>query len=381
MISAGIKHKAGRFLTNLPGWRTSRKIVVIESDDWGSIRMPSRDVYKKCLKAGYRVDMNPYEHYDSLASKDDLELLFDLLSSFKDKNGNNPIITANCVVANPDFKKIKQNNFLQYHYEVITDTFKRYPRHSNNFKLWQEGTGRGIFFPQFHAREHLNVSLFMEALQNSDPTALWGFQNEMPGSIAKGLEGLSGNHFVEATKYKTEKDKEQKLAIYLEGLALFKKLFEYASESIIPPNYIWSPAYNEPVQKQGVRFFQGNRKMQEPIPGRKPIIHKHYLGQVNCYGQTYLIRNVLFEPSIFKLNIYDLVSRCLSDISIAFQMKKPAIISCHRINLVGFIDENNRDRTLRFLKQLMDEALKRWPDIEFLNSCQLGAMISNEQTK
>ena len=30
-----------RNLSNLPGWRTSRKIVVIESDDWGTIRMPS----------------------------------------------------------------------------------------------------------------------------------------------------------------------------------------------------------------------------------------------------------------------------------------------------------------------------------------------------
>jgi len=32
-------------LVNIPGWRTNRKIVVIESDDWGSVRMPSREVY------------------------------------------------------------------------------------------------------------------------------------------------------------------------------------------------------------------------------------------------------------------------------------------------------------------------------------------------
>ena len=32
-------------LLNIPGWRTKRHIVVIESDDWGSIRMPSKDVY------------------------------------------------------------------------------------------------------------------------------------------------------------------------------------------------------------------------------------------------------------------------------------------------------------------------------------------------
>ena len=32
-------------LLNIPGCRTNRHIVVIESDDWGSIRMPSKEVY------------------------------------------------------------------------------------------------------------------------------------------------------------------------------------------------------------------------------------------------------------------------------------------------------------------------------------------------
>ncbi|NTW32234.1 MAG: hypothetical protein HGB12_06370 [Bacteroidetes bacterium] len=31
--------------SNIPGWRTDRKILVIESDDWGSIRMPSKETY------------------------------------------------------------------------------------------------------------------------------------------------------------------------------------------------------------------------------------------------------------------------------------------------------------------------------------------------
>ena len=30
------------YLSNLPGWFTKRKIVVIESDDWGSVYMPDR---------------------------------------------------------------------------------------------------------------------------------------------------------------------------------------------------------------------------------------------------------------------------------------------------------------------------------------------------
>lgn len=59
-------------LLNIPGWRTKRKIVVIESDDWGAIRMPSRATYNKLLLEGYRVDKNCYEKYDSLATEKDL---------------------------------------------------------------------------------------------------------------------------------------------------------------------------------------------------------------------------------------------------------------------------------------------------------------------
>ena len=34
-------------LYNMFGWRTKRHLVVIESDDWGTIRMPSREVYEE----------------------------------------------------------------------------------------------------------------------------------------------------------------------------------------------------------------------------------------------------------------------------------------------------------------------------------------------
>ena len=36
-------------LLNIPGWRTKRKLVVIESDDWGAIRMPSKEIYNQFL--------------------------------------------------------------------------------------------------------------------------------------------------------------------------------------------------------------------------------------------------------------------------------------------------------------------------------------------
>ena len=43
-------------LINIPGWYTKRKLVVIESDDWGAIRMPSMEAFYQFLKYRIRVD-------------------------------------------------------------------------------------------------------------------------------------------------------------------------------------------------------------------------------------------------------------------------------------------------------------------------------------
>lgn len=365
-------------LSNLPGWRTNRKIVVIESDDWGSIRMPSKDTYNRCINSGYPIDKSAYERYDSLLSKEDLELLFELLLSFKDNNGNHPIITANCLVANPDFVRIKQNNYQDYHFELITETFKRYPKHEDNFRVWCQAINDNIFHPQFHAREHLNVSFFMDALQKGDEDAHFAFKNEMPGIIPKGTE-FKGNYYVESTKYKTEKDKTEKLKILLNGLDIFEKLFGYKAVTITPPNYIWSPDFNRPVFEKGINIFQGVRMYFEPDTNNRFKNHSIRLGYINDLGQTYLVRNVLFEPTEFKSVIKDPVDRCLADMASAFRVNKPSIISSHRINFVGYIDEVNRDSNLYMLKQILKKSMNKWPEIEFLTSDQLGQMILEEK--
>lgn len=379
-VIAGLKKIVAPWYKNLRGWRTDRKIVVIESDDWGSIRMPSKDVYEKCLKAGYHVDEIAYEKYDSLASEDDLELLFELLLSFRDKNGNPPIITANSLVANPDFDKIRASDFHEYHFETITETFERYPKHRRCFELWKEGMSQNIFFLQSHGREHLNVTKFLSALRNGDRDALFGFDNGMPGSIRKGKKG--GNFYVESLKYSSEKDKYAKLNTILEGLNLFEKLFGYKSRSFIPPNYLWSPDFNEAVSKAGVLFYQGKQKMKEPFDNGENKIHRHYLGERNAFGQHYLVRNAVFEPSLQINSREKSFDQCLYQINSAFRMKKPAIICSHRLNYVGFLNENNRDINLKILKSLLHEILKRWPEVEFMASDKLGTIIKrNDSTE
>ena len=145
--------------------------------------MPSKEVYDRLLKEGYRVDKNCYERYESLATEDDLTALFEVLDKHTDYKGHHPVITANCAVANPDFEKIKANGYQSYYYEPFTETLKRYPHFERSFELWKQGMRAGMFQPQFHAREHLNVGRWMHFLQTDEDTKGHRGQVSVPNSI------------------------------------------------------------------------------------------------------------------------------------------------------------------------------------------------------
>lgn len=361
-----VKQRLTHNLLNIPGWRTKRHIVVIESDDWGAIRMPSRAVYEKLLSEGYRVDKNDYERNDSLARQDDFESLFAVLGKYKDRNGNHPVITANCAVANPDFKKIKESGFKNYYYEPFTETLQRYHGCEHSFELWQQGLNEGFFRPQFHAREHLNVAKWMKALQSGDIDTQHVFEYGLMGLFPKN-DYTKGNDFQVALN-----DSQCKLQpldeVISDGLNMFEQLFGYKSKTFIAPCYTWSPRLEKTLFEKGVIGLQG--MVYQAVPGGKSI--RHFMGDRNQFGQVYTIRNCFFEPAK-GIDAED----CLYRIKCAFRWQKPAIISSHRLNYIGAINEENRTNSLKRLNVLLSEILRLWPDVEFLSSDQIVELINN----
>jgi hypothetical protein len=375
--SDNLRKIVGRNIYNIPGWRTRRRIVVLESDDWGSIRMPDKATYDKLLSKGIRVDNCPFNKYDSLESEDDLIALYEALNRFRDKNGNPPIITANFVLANPDFDKIRRTDFQEYHYELVTETLKKYPKHSLSFKLWKEGIDKNLFYPQFHGREHLNVARWMKALKLNLPETRFAFDLNLFG-ISTTITSENRKSYLESFAVDEIGEENQIREIVIEGLLLFKKTFDYASKSFIAPNYVWSSQIEQALFKQGVKYIQGQRIQRSPGSGlNKEKKIPHFTGQNNEYGQIYTIRNCRFEPSLD--NKKDSVNECLVQIQAAFRWRKPAIITSHRVNFIGFIEQSNRDRNVLQLRDLLSSIQKRWPDVEFMATDKLGDLIISEK--
>jgi hypothetical protein len=364
----------GKRLLVLPGWQTKRKILVIQSDDWGSIRMPSTSVFKHLLSKGIRVDSCPYTRNDSLETEIDLDLMFNVLLRFKDKNNNCPKITANCLMANPDFEKIKNDDFQRYHYELVTDTMKKYHGCENSFAYWKEGLEYKIFYPEFHGREHLDVSLWLDALQKQYDETKVAFDLNVFG-ISKKISSEDRDSFLSAMNYKSIQDKVQKISSIKDGISIFKKLLGYSPSSYIAANYLWFDEVEEIINNEGIKYIQSAIFQLKPKRDNGVARRYHFTGQRNFHGQLYLQRNCYFEPSLMLHK--NTLKETLSEIEFAFYWGKPAIISSHRVNFIGSINPENRKTNLILFSQLIENVIKRWPDVEFLSTKELGDLLSN----
>jgi hypothetical protein len=363
-------------LLNIPGWHTRRHILVIESDDWGSVRMPSKKVYEELLSHGLHVDRDPYCRYDNLATVDDLSALYEVLQSVKDKNGRNAVLTANAVVANPVFEKIKESGYMEYIYEPFTETLKRYPLHGGVFEMWKQGIAAGIFHPQFHGREHLNVKKWLKVLQSGEEATCMAFEKGTFGLTSDVSPAIKTNYMGAFDSCEQEDMPFYKQSIE-EGLSLFNELIGYPSESFIATTYTWSPKIEPFLADCGVKYLQGMVHQRMPLDGGENFTYKknNFMGHKSHARLTYLMRNCYFEPS---QSAKDWVSDCINRINIAYRWRKPAVISTHRLNFIGNIVESNRTNNLRMLSQLLNIVLKEYPDVEFMSSDQLGRTIQSK---
>lgn len=371
-----IKRKISRNLSNIPGWWTKRKLVVLESDDWGSIRMPSKEVYNNLIKAGIDLISDKgfiYNKYDSLATNEDLALLFEVLSSVKDSTGRPAVLTPVSVVANPDLNKIQQSDFTEYYNEPFIETLKRYPGCENSFTFWKEGIKKRLFEPQFHGREHLNVNVWMKALKRGHAKTRLAFNNGMWG-ISTTADPEIEVEFQAAFDFINLEDLIHHEEVIVTGLDLFEKLFGYRGAYFVPPNGPFSSKLEPVCANAGIKYLFSSKIHLEPLGAGKTGKSIHLPGHKNRLGLTYLTRNCFFEPSQPGL---DWVDNCLKDISIAFRWNKPAVISSHRVNYIGALHKNNRELGLTQLSLLLKNIMKHWPDTEFITSVELGNIINN----
>ena len=357
-----LKDKVAKNYINALGWRTSRKLLLLESDDWGTIRIASRDAYETILsKTG--IAGNFFDKYDSIESSADLELLFEVLSGVKDKNGRPVVMSPVSVVANPFFEAIEENGYSRYVYESVLDTYNRFSDTQGSFDVAQEGIHEGIWFPQYHGREHINYLRWFKAIKRKEKLSNMAFKLRSlhSGCMPKDLNYFRAFDFDAADEILLLGD------VMKEGISLFEDIWGYKPISFCAPCGFIRPETMDIAVQNGIRMFAG----QYYIPmgnGRQKRVDKKW-GEKIDVDALYYRRNCKFEPS--HDHCIDWVDRCLYEINVAFRWGKPAVIDSHRVNFIGRVFPENRDYTLKELKRLLKAVLEHWPDVEFINSKQL----------
>lgn len=359
-------------LTNLRGWRTSSPIMVFVSDDWGSIRTPSESALEGLRKRGVNVDACHYMLNDRLESGEDLEGLFSLLQSFRDNCGRYPVLTANSLTANPDFERIRHSDFSEYFSTSIVETYEATAGAEKNMAIWQEAIDKQLCLPQSHGREHLNVVRWMRDLRRNEAAAKTAFEHGVFGLSAHTTVPRRESYLAAFDSSESEHG-DQHRRIVSDALRAFRKIFGFESRSFIAPNYVWGREVESAAREFGVDYIQSGAVQWLPGQGRKARV-RHFQGQRNDIGQNYVVRNVHFEPASDTNK--DWVGQALKDIALAFRLRKPAVVSTHRVNFMGGLQPANRDRGLSLLDGLLKKTLERWPETRFLSAVELGDLMS-----
>lgn len=364
--------KVKSHLINLPGWRTKRKIVVFESDDWGAVRMPGLQAYQGLLNNGIRVDKSKYDSLDCLEQRSDIEGLGNTLQRYQDRNGSPPVFTTNMVMGNPDYQAIKDNNFSKYVHEPFQTSYAHY--YGQNLRsVWTCAFDDHVFYPQFHAREHLNTQLWMRDLQSGVKDTRLAFNYNFYGLKTKTSSPNQKNYLA---AYYTDSMNELKHTqqIFNEGLEMFKENFGFSSKTFTPCNYVWPKELEHYLHEQGILNYQTQAGNIQPQPqkGGKRRIRRMYTGMKNKHNQKYTVRNVHFEPYLYGDLAVDIA---LKGMQRAFFWNKPAIICTHRINYVSGMSIKHRDNNLRRLDELLYRISKAYPEIEYLHSASLAELM------
>jgi hypothetical protein len=378
MISK-IKDSLINNLKNSIGWKTKRKIVVFSVDDYGNVRLNSEEARAKLAEAGLKV-YSRFDLLDTLETKQDLEQLYSVLDSVKDKNGRSAVFTTFSLPCNIDFEKMEAEGFQKFHFENLPDTYSKLAKEQPDaylgaWELWQDGIAKGFLKPQFHGREHLNLFVFTDKLQKKDPELLAALRNKSYTSISDEdyptMSSTAAFDFWDISELETLKP------ILSEGLALFEKVYGYKSNYFTPPVYQIHHSLFSTLQENGVQYIDLGLVRKEHQGQNNYTTSLNYIGKQTKEGLTIMVRNVVFEPT--EDRGLDWVNFTMKQIARSFRWNKPAIISSHRVNFCGHTDPKNREKGLTALKNLLDEIVKKWPDVEFMSADELAETLKNKR--
>jgi len=362
-----VKRLVADHLKNVRGWRTPRRLVALAIDDYANVRVASEAARERLTAAGLDLS-HQMDRYDTLETRQDLEALLEVLDSVRDRQGRPAVFTPYVLAANPDFAAIREDG-ERYKPEPVTATFARLSAeqpeaYEGTWALWQEGMARGLLRPQCHGREHLNVALFEHKLQARAPDLIANLEHACIAGLSS-EPSMPSVEFTQAFGLHSCDELPRHRRILADAFDRFEQVWGYRSTTFTPPAQQLHPDLHEELAEHGVLSIDKPLRCSRPLGDGTRRREVNHSGRRRGQNHITVVRNVVFEPG--KDMGFEPVSRAVEQIRAAFFWGRPAIISSHRVNFCGHLDEGYRKQGLDALARLLKAIVSRWPEVEFLS--------------
>lgn len=357
---------------NSLGWSSKQRIIVFESDDWGSDRFSDKAIRDYYIKKGYPIEKCWMSFVDNFESNQDAEEFLALLYEQGSQGKSRPKCTFLFNPANPDFEKIGERNFQDYYYESFQDRVVRSPNSEKLIHHYRKAIEEGVLEVAFHGREHLYVNRWLRDLQAGESEIRNGFDHNFWGYSKSYYPRLKHSYRSSFALDHPEDLSFQRQSIK-EGVALIEDIFEKSVRYFLAPDGPFSLSLLPALKSSGIEYIGLSKNFRDAATQKRRLF---WLGKKLRNGMRVITRNASFEPASPRET--DWVDKCLADIKNAFQWRKPAVISTHRANYVGGLELANRDNSLKSLSLLLKKINQIWPEALFMTSSQLGDVISGK---
>lgn len=317
-----------------------RPVLIIESDDWGA---------------------------GPLTQADALTRLSTLLQGIRDRNGHPAVMTLGVVLEVPDGARIAATGCTEYHALPLGDARFKAVR-----AAMQDGMRAGVFAPQLHGQCHYWPPAVMAAAQADVAVRAW--LTTPDPAATETLPSPLQSRWVDASSLPSCALAPEAIeqAVAAEAGA-YQTVFGSAPQVAIATTFVWNDAVEAAWARAGIDVVitPGRRATCRNAAGQPACVDSTMLtGTRSTALQTYLLRDVYFEPSLGHMP-----QRLVDGLKTRTRQGRACLVETHRFNFLQALDAS-----LAALETGLNAALAACPNVRFLTPLELGHAIQRHDS-
>lgn len=243
-------------------------VLILESDDWGAGPLNQADALKQ---------------------------LAALLQRVRDRNGRPAVMTLGVVLEVPDGDCIAASGCTEYHALSLADT-----RFEEVRSAMHAGIQAGVFVPQLHGQCHYWPPALLAAAQQDSAVRTWLTASEPAATEA--LPSPLQSRWVDASSLPSRALAPEAIRQAVAGEAAdYGAIFGGAPQVAVATTFVWNEDVEAAWAQAGVEVIitPGRRATCRDVAGQPACVDATMLtGERSLAEQTYLVRDVYFEPAL-----------------------------------------------------------------------------------